>query len=161
MTERNSTRAPALNQAKKMGRPPKSTATYIKQAKAVHGERFIYDAVIYKNNTTKIDIECREHGIFSQRPTPHLRGAGCPHCARLITAKKKTTAEFIADAQAVHGKERYDYSKVVYRGNKFKVEIICNQCNESFGKNLTAMYQVAQVALSVYLKAHGLLKMIL
>lgn len=132
MTERNSTRAPVLNQAKKMGRPPKSTATYIKQAKAVHGERFIYDAVSYKNNTTKIDIECREHGIFSQRPTAHLKGQGCPTCARLIVSKKKTKAEFIADAEAVHGKGRYDYSKAVYKGNKVKVEIICNQCNESF-----------------------------
>lgn len=42
---------------------------------------------------------------------------------------KLTTEEFVAKAKAVHG-DRYDYSKVVYVGNKAKVRIICREHGE-------------------------------
>ena len=38
--------------------------------------------------------------------------------------RKKTTAQFIADARKVHG-DRYDYSKVDYQGSAIKVCIVC------------------------------------
>ena len=38
--------------------------------------------------------------------------------------KLKTTEEFINDSKKIHG-NKYDYSKVVYKGNKTKVCIIC------------------------------------
>ena len=38
--------------------------------------------------------------------------------------KKKTTEEFIVDARKVHG-DKYDYSNVIYNGNKINVSIIC------------------------------------
>ena len=38
--------------------------------------------------------------------------------------KLKTVQEFIADSVKIHG-DKYDYSKVVYNGNKTKVTIIC------------------------------------
>lgn len=37
---------------------------------------------------------------------------------------RKTTEQFIAEAKAIHG-NKYDYSKVEYKGNKVKVCIIC------------------------------------
>ena len=40
-------------------------------------------------------------------------------------SKRKTTEEFINEAKIIHG-DKYDYSKVVYLGNKNKVEIICS-----------------------------------
>ena len=43
--------------------------------------------------------------------------------------KKKTTAQFIADARKVHG-DKYDYSKVVYNGSHEKVCIICPRHGE-------------------------------
>ncbi len=39
-------------------------------------------------------------------------------------SKKKTTEQFIEDAKKIHG-DKYNYSKVVYLGNKIKVKIIC------------------------------------
>lgn len=39
---------------------------------------------------------------------------------------KKTKEQFIKDAMKVHG-DRYDYSLVVYKGNKEKVKIICEE----------------------------------
>ena len=38
--------------------------------------------------------------------------------------KLKTTEEFINDSKKIHG-NKYDYSKVVYKGSKSKVCIIC------------------------------------
>lgn len=40
--------------------------------------------------------------------------------------KKKTTKEFIKEAQKIHG-DLYDYSKVIYINNKTKVIIICQK----------------------------------
>lgn len=45
--------------------------------------------------------------------------------------RKKTTAEFIADARKVHD-DRYDYSKVVYVNSSIKVCIICHEHGEFF-----------------------------
>ncbi len=42
---------------------------------------------------------------------------------------KLTTEEFIAKAKAVHG-DKYDYSKVDYKGNKDPVIIICPKHGE-------------------------------
>lgn len=41
-------------------------------------------------------------------------------------SKKLTTEEFIARARAIHG-DKYDYSKVEYKGQDVKVKIICPQ----------------------------------
>lgn len=38
--------------------------------------------------------------------------------------KKKTTEQFIEEAQKIHG-NKYDYSKVKYNGNHNKIRIIC------------------------------------
>ena len=39
-------------------------------------------------------------------------------------SRRKTTEQFIAEGKMIHG-DKYDYSKVVYVGNKEKVTIIC------------------------------------
>lgn len=128
MTKRNCNLKPPVKQ----GRPAITAERFIEKAKAVHGDRFQYTNVCYVNSTTKVEIECSIHKTFLQSPSAHLSGQGCPHCAKLITAKKVTTEQFIAKAEKVHGKGRYDYSNVVYNGNKVKVEIGCTSCGETF-----------------------------
>lgn len=128
MTKRNCNLKPSVKQ----GRPAITAEKFIEKARAVHGYKFDYPNVCYINNKTKVEIECSTHKTFLQSPAAHLSGQGCPHCAKLITAKKVTTEQFIADAEKVHGKGRYDYSNVVYSGNKVKVEIGCNYCGEAF-----------------------------
>lgn len=46
-------------------------------------------------------------------------------------SRKKTTKEFIQDAQSVHGK-RYDYTLVNYQANNKKVIIICSEHGEFY-----------------------------
>jgi very-short-patch-repair endonuclease len=45
-----------------------------------HGNLYNYDNVIYKGAKKNVDILCKKHGLFSQSPTKHLSGNGCPTC---------------------------------------------------------------------------------
>lgn len=40
-------------------------------------------------------------------------------------AKRLTKADFVSKAVLVHG-HKYDYSNVIYKNNRSKVEIICS-----------------------------------
>ena len=53
---------------------------FIEKAKKIHGEKYDYSLVDYKNNNTKIKIICSEHGVFEQKPNNHLSGQKCPIC---------------------------------------------------------------------------------
>lgn len=46
--------------------------------------------------------------------------------------KPLTTKEFIDKAIKIHGIDKYDYSKVIYKASKKNVKIICNQCKQLF-----------------------------
>ena len=54
----------------------------IRDFKKVHGNKYDYSKVEYKNNKEKVCIICQEHGEFWQTPDNHLRGKGCPKCAQ-------------------------------------------------------------------------------
>ena len=59
-----------------------NTKEFIIKAKMVHGDKYDYSQVVYVKNSIKVNIICKEHGIFSQIPQNHLRGSGCPECAK-------------------------------------------------------------------------------
>ena len=56
-----------------------NTEDFINKAEKVHGDKYDYSDVDYKNAYTKITVNCREHGPFPVSPTNHLRGRGCPN----------------------------------------------------------------------------------
>ena len=99
----------------------KTTEQFIKEAKAIHGDKYDYSKVNYKGCFEKVCIICPIHGEFWQTPAMHLSGQGCSKCCG---RKRKTKEEFIEDAKKVHG-NKYDYSKVNYVNNKTKVIITC------------------------------------
>lgn len=53
---------------------------FIKKAKSVHGDKYDYSKVVYKNHMTKVCIICPIHGEFWQTPNNHLSNHGCPYC---------------------------------------------------------------------------------
>lgn len=57
-----------------------TTEEFIKKAILVHGDKYNYSKVEYKNNFTKSCITCPKHGEFWQTPDKHLNGQGCPKC---------------------------------------------------------------------------------
>ena len=103
-----------------------TTEEFITRAKEIHGDKYDYSKVNYVNSSTKVCIICPEHGEFWQTPVLHLRGYRCHFCYGSV---KKTKEQFINEAKKVHG-DKYDYSKVNYKGNKHKICIICNKHGE-------------------------------
>lgn len=101
-----------------------TTEEFIELARLVHGTRYDYSRVQYKNKTSIVRIICQEHGEFSQVSYRHLRGTGCPLCGASHNLSNKE--EFIKKARATHG-NLYDYSLTVYRGTDIPVSIICRE----------------------------------
>ncbi len=99
---------------------------FINKARAIHGDKYNYDFVDYKNNCTKITIVCPLHGFFEQNPIKHISGSGCIHCARDLTGNKlrKPLEVFIKEAKEVH-QDKFDYSKVNYTNDRTKITIGC------------------------------------
>lgn len=103
-----------------------SDKTFISRAKTVHGNRYSYRLVAYKNAKQRVVIVCKIHGRFLQTPSDHLSGCGCPKCAEMSRQAKnrKKREDFIDEATKLHG-GKYDYSLVNYQGATKKICIIC------------------------------------
>jgi hypothetical protein len=105
------------------------TESFINEAKEIHGDKYDYSKVVYKNKNTPVRIICPTHGEFLQRPYEHLnQKSGCPECAN----KKrhdffvKRGEDFVKEAtELFNGK--YDYDKVVYYNTSTKVIITCRK----------------------------------
>ena len=104
----------------------KAKESFIKKAEIVHNGKYDYSKTEYKKSDEKVYIICPIHGEFQQTPNSHLRGNGCPKCGiekRQLT-QRKTYEDFVREAKEVHG-DKYDYSKVEYKGYDTPVCIIC------------------------------------
>lgn len=114
-----------------------TTEEFIEKARKVHGNKYDYSKAKYKNGHEKVIIICPKHGEFKQTPNSHLMGQGCPKCfferQGAITRERNlfTQDQFIEKARRIHG-DKYDYSKVEYKGAAYKVCIICPKHGEFF-----------------------------
>ena len=111
----------------------KSQEQFLQEARRVHGDKYDYSKVDFANYQTKVTIICPAHGEFTQSPTGHIKGNGCPKCANDRTSLRMTTDDFIQKAKAIHG-DKYDYSKVEYTHNNIEVCIICPEHGEFLQK---------------------------
>lgn len=103
------------------------TAKFIDRAKKVHGDRYDFSLVEYKNKYTKLKIICPIHGVFETTSGNFLNVAGCPKCKGLY----KTEDEVIKLFRDVHG-DRYDYDKLNYINTNTPLTIGCRVCNSYF-----------------------------
>ena len=111
--------------------PVLKTAYHVACFREVHGERYDYSEVVYNSAKENITIICSEHGEFQQAPTNHKSGSGCRYCGNIATHQSLTICnnDILKEFVAVHG-DRYDYSKVEYKGAFEKVTIICPEHGE-------------------------------
>jgi hypothetical protein len=98
---------------------------FLIKARKVHGDRYKFDNVKYKNAKTDVLVTCDEHGDFTIRPDNLWSGSGCMVCNK---------AGFKSDKPA--------YLYVLRNGNITKIGITgnrpekrCNQISSSFGSN--------------------------
>ena len=77
------------------GRTVSNKIEYISKFVDIHGDKYNYDDVNYKNNKEKIIISCPTHGKFEQIPKDHARGIGCPSCGVTLSKAEVEISEFI------------------------------------------------------------------
>jgi len=107
---------------------------FIKRAKKIHGDKYDYSKVNYKRNNVPVCIICHEkdengneHGEFWQTPSSHIdKKAGCPRCSK---NHKYTTEEFL-ESLPQWIKDKYDFSKFIYKNTHEKSIIICPEHGE-------------------------------
>lgn len=59
-----------------------SAAEFIEKASLAHDDIYDYSNVVYSSSVEDVEIVCKEHGSFWQRPSNHLFGKGCPSCSK-------------------------------------------------------------------------------
>ena len=100
---------------------------FVRRSNIIHRSKYNYFEHSYTIILNKTQIECPEHGIFSQRPSDHLyQKSGCSKCSNITNASKRKLGinSFIQKSRKLHG-DKYDYSKVVYKSNHEKITISC------------------------------------
>ena len=86
---------------------------FINKAYEVHGKKYSYSLVEYKNIKTKVIIICFEHGKFRQTPHKHLSGRGCPTC-NSSSIGERVIKEFLDRNEIDYKREK------TFEGCKFK-----------------------------------------
>ena len=99
----------------------------LERFKRVHGDKYDYSLVEYKEKDKKVIIVCPIHGDFQQTPHNHYK-YGCRFCGKLISSKARrlTSEKFVEKAKLSHG-DVYDYSLVEYVNAVTKVKIRCKK----------------------------------
>ena len=105
---------------------PNTNEKFIERAKQIHGDKYSYDKVEYKNNKTKVIVTCPIHGDFETRPDNFYHGAGCPKCGILMKPQcvPWTKEKFVERGKSLYG-DKYTYDKVEYKNSEEKVIITC------------------------------------
>lgn len=111
------------NCPKCVGLEKMTTSEFINKAKELHGCKYDYSKVDYKNNKSDVIILCPKHGEFLQKPNNHLSGHGCTFCGNNVMTE---FSEFLIRAREIHG-GKYKYSKVGYSGSNKPVSIVCRE----------------------------------
>lgn len=93
------------------------------------GNKFSFEHTVYKNKDSKVKITCSRHGVIDILPWRHLKlKTGCQFCEKEYQ-QRISFRSFLEKSKAIHG-DRYDYSKVVFKGFNSKILIICKQHGE-------------------------------
>lgn len=103
-----------------------TTPEFISKSKEIHGDKYDYSSVDYKNSSSKVKIICPIHGEFLQSPNSHLDGHGCVKCG-IEDLKHKTRRgqeDYIKKVEIVHN-GKYTYEKTKYDGANKHIVITC------------------------------------
>jgi hypothetical protein len=106
------------------------TSEFIKRSKEEYGDKFDYLKTEYTLALNKLSIKCKKHNFtFECRPGDHFKYStgGCRKCRdeKSKVEQMWTTEYFIELAKKKFG-DKFDYSRVEYKGKKTEVEIGCS-----------------------------------
>jgi hypothetical protein len=92
-----------------MGRK-RTLEEFKKQASKVHNNFYLYDRVLYVDDSTKVIVTCPIHGNFNTTPTNHIhRKSGCDKCfrERLSKLHAMKIEDFISKADNIHNSKMW------------------------------------------------------
>lgn len=95
------------------GRVSVTTEEFIERARKLHGNKYDYSKVVYKNGHEKVCIICPIHGEFWQEPHNHListrkGGCGCPKCANTVSKLEADVINRLTEEDIKFNKEYKD-----------------------------------------------------
>jgi very-short-patch-repair endonuclease len=105
-----------------------SEKEFISRANEMHKNKYDYSQLNFRKATKKVNIICKQHGLFSQLAMSHLNGNGCPKCGLISRAKKRlmTKEEFVERSRQMQRK-KYDYSHLKFTGLGTTYEFLCEK----------------------------------
>lgn len=115
---------PACGHAQKGLDKRKTREQVISEMRVVHGDKYSYGDIKYRNSKSYIDITCPEHGIFEQNTSNHLSGKGCAKCGILKRGVATSYEDIIIKCRKAHG-NKYSYGDTSLKNGKRYIDIIC------------------------------------
>ena len=112
---------PILNTDKKWCKD--TTETFCQKVIDKYGEIFDLSRVNYQKSSIKVDVICKQHGLFQITPNKLLMGRGCPICAG---NKPLTTESFIDKSKQLYP-NLFDYTKTIYKNYSKPVILTCKK----------------------------------
>lgn len=112
-----------------------SNEDFLKKAKKVHGDKYNYPNLFYKNTDDKILIHCNNCNMdFEQSVSNHIYGKnGCPVCVSNALSKQRriTNENFLVKTKEIFG-NKYTYNDLSFKNTDDKINIFCNLCQKEF-----------------------------
>jgi hypothetical protein len=105
-----------------------TTEIFVNRCIERFGNEYDYSLVEYISAKSKVKIICSIHGVFEKAPHDFIKSDGCPKCSN---KSKITNDDFIKKSQMKYG-GKFNYKNVVYVNNKTKINLFCNDCENSF-----------------------------
>jgi len=108
---------------------------FLAKAKTLHGDSYDYSKSIYSRSIDKILIKCNLHGTeFTQRPSAHLQGQGCPTCGLIAASINSSLGleEFKVRFNDYNKNPLVSLVDSSYKGQEHKIEILCKIHGKSY-----------------------------
>jgi hypothetical protein len=108
-----------------------TTEKFIEKAKNIHGDNYDYQKVDYINSKTNVTIICIKHSEFQQRPSSHLRGAGCPKCSyhRYYSNKQLKILNLLSSYYNINIQHAENEGEYTISNSKYKADGYCKETN--------------------------------
>ena len=98
---------------------------FVEKSNNIHKNKYTYYEDSYNGTSSKLKINCQEHGDFFQLGKTHINGGGCFKCSNFNIKEEVVRLSII-------NKDKYNYKFVQedFKTIKTKVRIICKKHGE-------------------------------
>ena len=108
-----------------------NTKEFIEKTKLIHGDKYDYSKVNYKNAIEKVIIICKIHGDFKQIPSNHyFSGCGCPKCYNKNYSKPQILwLNFLSKFHNIYIQHALNDGEFLIPNTNFKADGYCKETN--------------------------------